>query len=57
MRAAGGGGGGHGGGHPRTKGAARWDVRGANGIAGEAIFVQSFLSSSRDPRLQPGKKC
>uniref|UniRef100_A0A804Q713 Uncharacterized protein n=1 Tax=Zea mays TaxID=4577 RepID=A0A804Q713_MAIZE len=33
-RAAGGGGGGHGGGHPRTKGAARWDVRGANGIAG-----------------------
>jgi len=55
--AAGGGGGGHGGGHPKTKGTARWDVRGANGIAGEAIFVQSFLSSSRDPRLQPGKKC
>jgi len=56
--AAGGGRGGHGGGHPKTKGTARWDVRGANGIAGEAIFVQqSFLSSSRDPRLQPAKKC
>lgn len=48
-----GGGGGHGGGHPETKGTARWDVRGPNGIAGEANFCTKLfklLSRRRNAR-------